>query len=225
MDYIIGNWGDNTKFHPTEDKPLYVYADDFDNNGTFDIVLSKLYNGKLLPVRGKECSSEQTPFITTKLKTYKEFASSSLSEIYGQEQLNRASQFKVSNFKSIILKNQGKGNFTIQELPNRAQLGPSLGIEVFDIDHDGQLDIFGVGKVYEAEVETIRYDASKGYILLGNGKEGYTFMDDTSYFSEKEVKAIKRIRINNETHFILLNKNGELQMLKLKSGMVKNGTL
>lgn len=221
MDYVIGNWGDNTKFHPSPEKPLYVYADDFDGNATFDIALSKLSNGKLLPVRGKECSSEQTPFLNAKLKTYKEFASSSLSEIYGQEQLDSASRFKVSNFKSLILKNKGDGSFSVQELPNHAQLGPSLGIEVFDIDDDGRLDIFGVGNVYDAEVETIRYDASKGYILTANGKGGYTFLDDISYFSEKEVKAIKRIRINHETHFILLNKNSELRILRLKNKLLK----
>ena len=216
-DYIIGNWGTNNKFHPSKEKPLHIYAGNFDENTSFDTALSKVSKtGDLIPVRGKECSSEQTPYLNDKVKTYKDFASSTLFEIYGSDKLANATHYEAHNFESIILKNIGNGEFKIQSLPNQAQFGPTLSIETHDINNDGYLDIFGVGNVYDTEVETIRYDASKGYLLLGNDNDSYDFNVDTSYINNNEAKTIKKIIIGNTIHFIILNKNSTLKILKIK---------
>lgn len=217
-DYIVGNWGMNNKFHPTKEKPLHIYAGNLDQNTSFDMALSKVSKtGELLPVRGKQCSSQQTPFINNKLETFKEYAASTLTEIYGQDNLANATHLEVTNFESIILKNNGDGTFKEQILPNQAQFGPTLSIVTHDFNTDGFLDIFGVGNVYDAEVETIRYDASKGYILLGNDTEMYQYNTDTSYLNHFEAKAIEKIVINGVTHFIILNKNAALKVYKIRS--------
>ena len=120
----------------------------------------------------------------------------------------------VQNFSSFILKNNGGGTFEIKKLPNEAQFSPTLDAEMADVNNDGYLDVFGVGNVYESEVETIRYDASKGYVLLGDKEGSFTFCNDSSYFNNQEAKAIEKIRINGVWHFIILNKNAELTILK-----------
>ena len=217
MDYVIGNWGGNNKFHPSKEKPLHIYADNFDENKSFDMALSKVSKtGELIPVRGKECSSQQTPYLNNKLKTYKDFASSTLPEIYGKDKLEKATHFQVNNFKSIALKNKGDRSFEIVDLPIQTQFGPTLGLETHDFNNDGIPDIFGVGNVFDAEVETVRYDSSKGYILLGDEMGNYNYYDDLSYFNNGEAKTIKKIMINGKVHFLILNKNSELQILKLK---------
>ena len=222
VDYIIGNWGKNNKFHPTEEKPLHIYADYFDANSSFDIALSKVSKtGDLLPIRGKECSTQQTPFLDDKVKTFAEFASATMPQIYGLEKLDNASHFITHSFASVILKNKGNGQFEIIELPNEAQFSPTLNIEVADVNNDGYLDIFGVGNVNDSEVETIRYDASKGYVLLGNKTGSYQFLNENSYFNNKEAKTIKKIIIDGTLHFITLNKNDELTILKTKNAKRK----
>ena len=222
VDYIIGNWGKNNKFHPTEEKPLHIYADYFDDNSSFDIALSKVSKtGDLLPIRGKECSTQQTPFLDDKVKTFAEFASATMPQIYGLEKLDNASHFITHSFASVILKNKGNGQFEIIELPNEAQFSPTLNIEVADVNNDGYLDIFGVGNVNDSEVETIRYDASKGYVLLGNKTGSYQFLNENSYFNNKEAKTIKKIIIDGTLHFITLNKNDELTILKTNNAKRK----
>ena len=222
VDYIIGNWGKNNKFHPTEEKPLHIYADYFDDNSSFDIALSKVSKtGDLLPIRGKECSAQQTPFLDDKVKTFAEFASATMPQIYGLEKLDNASHFITHSFASVILKNKGNGQFEIIELPNEAQFSPTLNIEVADVNNDGYLDIFGVGNVNDSEVETIRYDASKGYVLLGNKTGSYQFLNDNSYFNNKEAKTIEKIIIDGTLHFITLNKNDELTILKTNNAKRK----
>jgi len=216
-DYIIGNWGENNKFHPSKEKPLHIYADDFDNNSSLDIILSKVSKtGALVPVRGKQCSSDQNNFLNNNIKTFKGFASSNIIEIYGEDRLKKATHLSVSNFESFILKNNENGSFKIKALPKHAQFSPTLGFETYDINNDGYLDVFGIGNVFDDEVETIRYDASKNYILLGDKNNEYTFTNDTSYFSDYESKAIKKIMINKDPHFIIMNKNERLTILKLR---------
>src|SRR5690606_33892715 len=58
IDFVVGNLGLNNKFQPSKEKPLHVFCNDFDGNGTYDIVLSKESKGTYLPVRGRECSSD-----------------------------------------------------------------------------------------------------------------------------------------------------------------------
>ena len=60
------------------------------------------------------------------------------------------------------------------------------------------------------------YDASKGTILLGTREGNFNFLNDSSYFNNKEAKAISKIVIGNRPHFIILNKNNTLKILKLK---------
>jgi hypothetical protein len=83
-DFVFGNVGLNNKFHPNKEHPLEIYTHDFDKNGTYDIVLGKYQDGTCYPVRGKQCSSEQMPFISNKFPTYGEFAIADLEKIYGQ---------------------------------------------------------------------------------------------------------------------------------------------
>ena len=215
-DYLVGNWGMNNKFHPTKEKPLHIYANYLDKNTSFDIVLSKVSKtGDLLPVRGKECSSQQTPFINEKLKTYKAFAASTLPDIYGEDKLKNAYHYEANNFNTILLKNEAGSAFEINNLPIQAQFSPTLGFEVQDINNDGYPDIFGIGNIYDAEVETIRYDASKGYVLLGNENGHFNYVHDLSYLNPNEARAIKKIIIKGQVHFIILNKNNSLHILRL----------
>ena len=100
MDFIVGNLGNNSKFKASQKKPFNVFSTDFDNNGTCDIVLSKEYKGKLVPTRGRQCSSEQMPFIKEKFETYNAFAHAGIEDILGKENLEKSLHLQVTDFES-----------------------------------------------------------------------------------------------------------------------------
>ncbi|UKN02862.1 VCBS repeat-containing protein [Paracrocinitomix mangrovi] len=172
-DFVIGNIGQNNKFHPSENKPLEIYVNDFDENGTLDIVLGKHTYGSCYPVRGRECSSEQMPFLKDKFPNYDSFANADLVKIYGDNKLNQSLHLTASNFSSCILMSSTKG-YKLSELPVEAQFGPINQILLYDFNQDNHLDILTVGNNYVTEVETERYDASRGCLLIGNGKGEFT---------------------------------------------------
>ncbi len=202
----------NNKFHPSKDKPLYIYAKDFDDNGSFDVALSKIDQGRLLPVRGKECSSEQNPFLLDKIETFKEFASLEMKDIYGENELDDAFKLTASMFESIYLENLGNGNFKIISLVNEAQMGPTLSLISGDFNKDGHKDIMGIGAIYDAEVETIRYDSNYGYVLLGNGNGGFNYAKEYDPLITSDSKDLKQIMINEKTHFVVVSNNTPLEI-------------
>lgn len=175
-DYVIGNLGLNYKYKATKNEPFEIYCDDFDKNGFFDIVLGYHNYGNCFPVRGRQCSSEQMPFIKKEFHSYEEFGRATLIQIYGNK-LRSSLHYKTVNFASSYLENNGGGVFTLHNLPNEIQFAPVNGISVKDVNSDGKLDILMAGNLYVSEVETGRADAGIGICLIGDG--GGTFQSHT----------------------------------------------
>ncbi|PKA82611.1 FG-GAP repeat protein [Ulvibacter sp. MAR_2010_11] len=209
-DLIVGNIGLNNKFHPTMDKPLHIFSSDFDKNGTLDIVLSKYYKGKLAPVRGKECSSQQMPFINEKFPMYKDFASSTLEDIYGTDALANALHYAATNFASVYIENLGNGSFAVKELPMESQMGPINDMVVYDFNKDGNLDLLVGGNVYDTEVETPAYDANKGLYMQGNGDGSFKpmpILEESGLFLPLNVKGIEILFLGREKRPAILAVN------------------
>ena len=218
QDLIAGNLGENYKFKASETKPFQVYAKDFDGNGTNDIFLARFYKDSLLvPIRGKECTSQQMPLISQKFPTYLSFASSDLNGILGSGMEN-AMHYKAHMFSSVILRNEN-GKFRIERLPVEAQLSTVNGIIVTDIDLDGHKDIVLAGNKFDVEVETTAADASPGLILKATG-EG-TFMplsiSQSGFFVPYNVKDIKSVVVQGQTHILVTTNNGPLRIFKNRS--------
>ena len=218
IDYVVGNVGQNFKFKASEAKPLKVFAKDFDNNGINDIVLSTKYYNTEVPVRGRECSSQQMPFIEEKFPSFASFASASLEEIYGAKNLDEAHKRFVNDFSSVLLLNMGNGNYEIKSLPVDAQLFPILDIEPYDFNKDGFQDIIVSGNIFETEVETPRLDAISGQILISDGKSTYLPMSKqiSGIYPNKNVKDTEIIHLNGTDYFIIVNNNDALMTYKLK---------
>ncbi|MDW3646504.1 MAG: VCBS repeat-containing protein [Bacteroidia bacterium] len=219
-DYLIGNVGLNSKFKTSHEKPFKVFANDFDSNGTLDIVLSykNEAEGDYLPVRGRECSSQQMPFVAEKFPTYNAFAKATLDDIYGDE-LKDAFEYEVTTFASIILVNQGGGKFKIQQLPKEAQLFPIFSSEKLDYNKDGYEDLMLTGNIYNTEVETPRLDAGSGLILLSDQSGNYTSVspEKSGLHIDGNAKDLIKVQmLNGETHFIVSRNNSSLQGFKLK---------
>ena len=212
VDFVVGNLGLNYKFKASKDKPFMIFASDYDSNGTNDIFLAKYNNNKKVPIRGKECTSEQLPSIREKFKTYTEFAKADIIEILGEDSKN-AIAYEAKQFASIILENN-KGKLIVKKLPLESQLSVVNSIIVEDFNKDGILDIVIAGNKFEVEIETTRADASLGLVLLGSKTGKYKTLSylESGLYLPYNIKEIKKININNKKAGILSGINdNELQ--------------
>ena len=221
MDYLLGNLGENNKFNPSQELPFHVYSDDFDEDGNRDIVLSKQKGGRLLPARGRACSSEQIPSIKKDFPTYTLFGKADINQIYGADKIQNAYHRQVEIFSTCLLMNNG-GEFELQRLESRAQFGPTRSFCVMDVDKDGTKDVIAVGNLYDAEAETIRYDANRGYVLFGD-KEGSLRsrkhpgqMSSNGFYYNSDAREINSIEISGETYLLLSSNNAPFELFKLK---------
>jgi enediyne biosynthesis protein E4 len=218
LDIIAGNLGWNSKFHGTADRPIHIYWADFDDNGRHDIVLAKEKNGKQLPVRGRECSSQQCPMIQQKFPTYTEYANADLAGIYTAEKLATALHLQATMFRSSVFLNDGKNHFTAHALPNLAQVAPINAIIPLDVDADGHLDLVCTGNNWGAEVETARYDAGIGLVLRGDGKGAFAPMPVLqsgffTWFNAKDM-ALLKTGTGKEPLLVVANNNAPLQVFR-----------
>ena len=208
-DFIVGNLGENNKFKATKEHPFKVFANDFDKNGTNDVVLAKFYKEDYVPVRGRECTSQQMPYVSEKFKDYHSFASSKLTEILPEKEVENAVIYEIKSFESILLINDN-GKFTSKTLPIQVQTSPLKSALVMDVNKDGNKDIISVGNHYGAEVETTRYDAGIGTVLLGDGKYNFTAIPplESGFYVPYDSRQINTLKTKDKNVLIVTNNNG-----------------
>jgi hypothetical protein len=220
-DFLLGNAGMNNKYNASQKKPLDVYANDFDSNGSLDIVLAKRKGDEILPVRGKECSTGQMPNLAEKFPTFISFATSELNEIYDQDKLDNALHYTATEFRSGILYNNGEDGFGFEPFQGEGQLSFINEFKSIDINDDGRLDILAVGNRFNTEVETSRYDANCGlcFIQKEDGSFEYITPLESGFFTPYNAKSMEIISLGNdkEIGIIVGNNNNKLQLFKLNS--------
>ena len=213
-DYIVGNLGLNSKYKATPKKPLKIFAGDFDGNGTHDMMLSYRYKNNYVPLRGKECSTDQLPFIKDKFPTYSSFANATMIDVFG-EQLAESYEREATEFESIVLKNKGNGIFEKIPLPYQAQVSPILACAFYDVNGDGLQDAFIAGGIFDTEAETPRWDAGFGLLMISNGSSYEPLsLEKSGLYLPGNVKSIGIAQHQGLNTALLLigRNNGPLQI-------------
>jgi len=215
MDLIAGNLGKNYKHKASKEKPFHVYSKDFDDNGTYDVVLAKYDGDRQVPVRGRECTSQQLPEIKNKFPTYRQFAEAGLDKILGEEK-REALHLKVYTFESMIFENTDSG-FVQHVLPFEAQISTVRSILFDDVNKDGKEDLILAGNLFPAEPETTRADASIGSVLIQQDNFEFEAMGvkESGVFLPYDVRDMSWVKLNDSSMGILVaSNNDKLRLLK-----------
>ncbi len=210
MDYVVGNLGTNSKYKASEEEPLHVYYADFDENGSRDIVLANYYEGTCFPLRGRECSSQQMPFIEDKFPSFSSFANASLHDVYGQQKLAQALHYRAMYMQTSFLAND-EGRLSLKAMPKAAQMGPVYGMLAGDFSGDGLPDVLMVGNYFDTEVETIRYDAFLGLLLEGDGQGSFHPREarETGFVVPEDASAMAHLSIDGQGWHVLVAANDD----------------
>jgi hypothetical protein len=214
MDYVATNFGLNTKYHASHDKPALLYYGDFDSSGRMRLIEAEYEDQHLFPVRGKSCSTRAMPFLRNKFTSYKDFALADLSDIYTEECLSDAHRFAATTLESCVLLNQGD-QFEIVPLPPLAQISPAFGVTLVDVDADGQLDLYLVQNFHGPQPETGHMDGGLSLLMRGQGDGRFASIwpNESGLIVPGDAKSLAVVDLNSDSwpDFVTASNRGRVQ--------------
>lgn len=215
-DILLGNLGLNSKLHASADYPLKMYVKDIDGNKIDDQIVAIAKNKNYYPWLGKVELERQLPYLKKTYLSYSRMAGKTISEIFG-DKLNDAAVFEINNLSSVLLLNDGKGNFTGGNLPASFQWAPVYTFATFPSSSgDGLLT---GGGFYGVQPYEGRYDALPimMYKTMADGKFSPCLPLEKSLQSIKgEVRDIQPIKLaGNKKGFLIAINNKPMVLLQL----------
>ena len=214
IDLMVGNWGDNSKFKASEEKPITLYRYDFDDNGTVEPLVTYFHGNKETPFASKEELAKQMPFLNKKYLSFKSFAKASMNDLFSEEKLKAADKKRVYVLRSSYFENLGNGQFRKADLPTMAQSSKVNDILVKDFDGDGFMDVLLVGNDYEVSTHLGRMDAMHGIILLNDQKGGFVWAPHQNFDIPGPARSVEKIRIGDKSNLIIGINNGAPLLLR-----------
>jgi enediyne biosynthesis protein E4 len=218
MDYIVGNYGINTRLKPSRDFPVEAYYSDFDSNGQSEFLMTFYDQGKRYPISKILLLREQFPILQEKYTSYEQFGKESPEEIFGQKALNNAYHLTVNVLRSIYIENKGNKKFESRPLPTMAQVSPLKGMVTLDANNDGHLDLLAHGNKIGIEPNSNKQDAGTGILLLGDGKGNFQPQRyiESGFKSDKDARSMALTTIGNEPAIICSSNNDSLKIFGFK---------
>lgn len=216
VDFVLGNQGLNTFFKTSPEKPLSMFVNDFDLNGSIEQIICAYNGDKSYPVPMKDDLVKQLPSLATKYTKYADYKDQTIEQIFPAEILNRSVVLYTKQMKSCFLMNSGKGSFSISPLPVEAQLSPIYSINAEDFNHDGICDLVLGGNQYRAKPETGIYDASYVLFFKGNADGSWKSVPykESGLFTKGEVRDLKILNIDGVRTVVVARNNKSLQFFK-----------
>jgi len=212
MDLVLGNHGLNSRFQASAEKPLSMYVNDFDLNGSVEHIICAFNGDTAYPVAMKDDLVRQIPALGVKYETFTAYSGQTIEDIFSEEILQRSVVLEARILESVLLINDAKGAFQLKPLPTESQLSPVYAIATGDFDHDGKADILLGGNLSRAKPETGIYNAGHGIFLKGKGNLNWNAVpvDSSGFFTRGEIRDLRIIEINGKSMIFVARNNDNL---------------
>ena len=215
VDFVVGNHGLNSRFKASEQEPVSLYVNDFDQNGTIEQVLTRFDDGVSYPLVLKQDLVGQIPSLKKKYLHFKEYKNKTITDIFTPAQLDNALVLNAFTFETAIWINQVNGTFKKVNLPIQTQFSPVYAIAVDDFDGDKNLDVLMGGNLYRAKPETGIYDGSYGLLLKGNGDGNFEAVSsgESGVLIKGEIRALRKMEYKKQSMVLVGKNNDKMEVL------------
>ena len=208
LDILGGNWGWNNKFWSGKNGPVRLYVSDFDKNGQTDHLLSYTVAGEEYPFLAKDETERALPVLRKHYLLYSEYAGVIMKDVfYGF--VEQVQPLKAERMGSAVFYGNGKGNFTITDLPASLQLAPIFSFHRMDEGH-----ILAGGNFFDVIPYEGRYDAMSLAVFSSGGKSISYIQQPGLAAVNGQVRDIKKVRGKGTTCFVVARNNEPLLLLK-----------
>ena len=216
LDLIAGNTGLNNRLKASEQQPVRLYYNDFDDNEKKEQVMTYFLGNREIPFASKEELQKQLPGMKKKYLYAADFAKASLSEIFSSAKLKQANLLSVDYFSNAILINNGNWNFSIKELPWEAQLTSYRDAAIVNANNDNKPDILLAGNFYPCNIQLGKYDADYGTILINKGNGNFSCESLNGQTIRGEVRHIRKINTGGKETYVFARNNDSLKVIEFR---------
>ncbi|WP_338647214.1 VCBS repeat-containing protein [Flavobacterium sp. KS-LB2] len=215
-DYLVGNWGMNSKFKASQDFPMKMYYDDFDSNGSFETIVAIEKKGQYYTTLGLDELAEQfSGMLKKKFNSYKSFAGKTLVEIFDPKMLEKGTLFEVHNLKSGYLRND-KGKFTFVPFSNKMQVAPITSFLKSNFDSDAKEEVFAAGNYFGVSPYHSRFDGFSG-ALIKNDRTIFLGNQIGIDLTQKAVRHLDIVNFNGKKYMLITINNKKVELYEMPS--------
>ena len=213
MDYLLGNWGMNTKFKASVDYPMVMYYSDFDGNGQTETIVCTAKDKVYYPIIGLDELSSQLVFLKKKFHSYKTFAGQPITSVLDSDMIKNAKKLEVHTLQSGYLEND-KGTFKFVPFMNELQVAPITSFLKYDFDGDQKEEVLASGNYFGVTPFHGRLDAFSG-ALIKNSKSITLGSQLGMDLSKKAVKKISVIHLKDEPYLLVTFNNSKAEVYRI----------
>ncbi len=213
-DYLLGNWGTNTKFKASKDAPIRMYYGDFDDNGQTETIVAVEKEGTYYPILGlNELSSQLESLLKKKFTQHRNFAGLPLEEVFETDVLRKGTVLEVHNLASGYLRND-KGTFSFVPFSDELQVSPITAICIEDFDKDGRPEALLGGNYFGVTPYHGRFDSFSGALLKANS-DVILGSDLGLEIFGKAIRSMDLLEIEGRKHLLITINDDEAQLYEM----------
>ena len=210
-DFLLGNWGTNSKLKASADFPLRMYLADWGKNGETDPILSVSNNNKYYTFLSKSDIEKRLPFIKKQFLKYGDAAGKTVNEIFGNKAVEQSRLMEAFTLQSSVLWNDN-GRLRMEALPSFLQTAPVFSFASFR-DKTGRKNYIAGGNFFEVSPYEGRYDAMLPTFFQFSKKRAI----EAGCLNQKGcLRNIKSIPSANGKQLLLMAKNNDTLTVLIK---------
>ncbi len=210
-DFLLGNWGTNSKLKASADFPLRMYLADWDNNGETEPILCVSSNKNYYTFLGKSDLEKRLPSIKKQFLKYGDAAGRTVNEIFGNKAVKQSRRMQAFTLQSSVLWND-KGSLRLEALPSFMQAAPLFSFASY-VDKYGKKNYIAGGNFFGVSPYEGRYDAMLPTCFQFQNHKAIK----TGCINEQGcVRNIKYITLATGKQILLIAKNNDTLTVLMK---------
>ena len=216
-DLVIGNYGLNSRLHAAPDRPLNLWINDLDGNGSFEQVTGFYEDTILYPLALRSDLVSQIPQAKKRFLKHEQYKNTTMRELFGAERVKNSLIYQAGTTATTLFLRQGD-EFVTTPLPAAAQLSPCYAIISVDIDRDGDLDLITAGNLEGVKPELGTYTGSYGAVLENDGKGNFTALTParSGLLLRGEVRGFTLTEYRGRKRLIVAKNNAPAEIFELR---------
>jgi enediyne biosynthesis protein E4 len=209
-DFLLGNWGTNSKLTASVEHPLQLFIADWDNNSEIDPILSLYKNENYYTFLTKPDLERRLPYLKKQFFKFSDMAGKTTEQIFQKEPLQKARVLQACTFQSSMLINNN-GSFKLSPLPVSLQTAPLFSFASYK-NNNGKQQYMTAGNFYEVTPYEGRYDALLPVVFEVNNE---TVAIKEHLLQRGPVRKIQPLQLKNgEKVWMLVRNNAAATVMK-----------